>query len=392
MRPDFNVLIIAIVLSLFSAASAQNETAVQPSAINPAEPNAAISFPYTAVITEDNINIRSGAGTNYYVCGQLDKGDTVKVVTHKHSWSQIVPPKGGFSWISKQYVIPDPQDTGMGIVTGDNIRVYAGSDFLKPIHSTTVQTKLDKGQRVKLFGEPLDDYYKIVSPDGAYLWISTEFTRPVSEARDIIEKTYDANEPDFPAVEPGLSPTYIPAESKWLTKYKDIEERIQQQRQLPIEQQNYAEIKEQLTQIAQSKEAGKAARYAEFTLKQVARYELAIAVSQDMKAQDTELLNKQQKINNELSKKLEKIVDYGQFAAIGIIQTSNIYSSQIGAKLYTITDQAGQIVCYAVPTGLLGAEQVQDFIGKKIGLVGQIEPHQQTSKALVKFSKIIELN
>src|SRR3989339_603582 len=400
MRTGSNVLIIAIVFSLLLIVSAQLTAAAPPTVANPAkpsaasnaEPNAAISFPYTAVITEDNVNIRSGAGTNYYVCGQLNKGDMVKVVTQKYSWSQIVPPQGGFAWISKQYVAPDPQNQGIGIVTGDAVRVYSGSDFLKPIHSTTSPIKLDKGQRVKLLGEPQDDYYKIVPPEGAYVWISTEFTRPVSEAKSIVEKTYEPNEPNFPVAEPGLSPTYTSTESNLLAEYKSIEEKIRQQRQLPIEQQNYDEIKTQLTKIAESKEAGKAARYAEFTLKQIARYELAIAISQDMQTQNAELQKKQQDIDKNLNQKLETIVDYGQFAAIGILRPSNIYSSQVGAKLYTIMDQAGQIICYAVPSVPLGPEQIQNFIGKKVGIVGQIEPHQQTSKALVKFNKITELN
>ena len=94
-------------------------------------------FPYIAQITADNVNIRSGPGTNYYSCGKLYNANRAKVVARKFSWSQIVPPKGSFSWISKQYVEIDPNEPGSGIVTGDNVRVYAGSAHLKPIHSRT---------------------------------------------------------------------------------------------------------------------------------------------------------------------------------------------------------------------------------------------------------------
>jgi len=117
-------------------------------------------FPYDAEITGDNVYIRSGPGSNYYDCGKLNKGGKVKVVSHQFSWSCIVPPPGSFSWIYVPYVTIDPDNPGTGIVTGDGVRVYAGSDMVKPIHST-LQLKLDRGEKVKLLGEQKDNYYKI---------------------------------------------------------------------------------------------------------------------------------------------------------------------------------------------------------------------------------------
>ncbi|UCF43561.1 MAG: SH3 domain-containing protein [Planctomycetota bacterium] len=106
---------------------------------------AAPSFPYVAEVTAENVNIRSGPGTNYYRCGQINRGDAVKVVASKHSWSHIVPPPGSFSWISKQYIHIDADNPTVGIVTGDAVRVYAGSERLKPIHRTTLLLKLKRG-------------------------------------------------------------------------------------------------------------------------------------------------------------------------------------------------------------------------------------------------------
>jgi len=100
------------------------------------------TFPYTAEITGDDVYIRSGPGTNFYHCGKLNKGDKVKVVDKQFSWSRIVPPPGSFSWISMQYVRISLDDPSVGIVTGDNVRVYAGSDYVKPLYSTTLQGKL----------------------------------------------------------------------------------------------------------------------------------------------------------------------------------------------------------------------------------------------------------
>ena len=86
-------------------------------------------FPYIAEITGDNLYIRSGSGTNFYQCGKLNKGDRVKVVGRVFSWSRIVPPEGSFSWISARYIEVDSEDPTLGTVTGDNVRVYAGSEY-----------------------------------------------------------------------------------------------------------------------------------------------------------------------------------------------------------------------------------------------------------------------
>ena len=109
--------------------------------------NAAVpSFPYVAEITGNDVCIRSGAGTNYYDCGKLHQGMRVRVVSMKYGiWSQIVPPTGCFSWISKQYVEVSVDDPNVGVVTGDSVRVRAGSSNGNPLHSRTVQLTVGSG-------------------------------------------------------------------------------------------------------------------------------------------------------------------------------------------------------------------------------------------------------
>ena len=136
--------------------------------------------PSVAEVIGNDVHVRSGPGTNFYHCGKLYRGDRVQVLKSQQGWSCIVPPPGCFSWVAMQYVSINMENPTEGIITGDNVGVYAGSDYVEPIHSTSKQVVLNRGQNVKLLSEEKDDYYKIAPPELAYLWVSTQFLQPVS--------------------------------------------------------------------------------------------------------------------------------------------------------------------------------------------------------------------
>ena len=374
-----------------------------------------LSFPYMAEITGDNLYVRSGPGTNYYFCSKLNKGDKVKVVGKQFSWLRIVPPPGSFSWISMQYVKIDPDNTSSGTVTGDRVRVYTGSDYEEPLHSTYLQGKLNRGDKVRLLGEQKDDYYKIAPPNFAYMWVSNKFTKPLpGQAVKKVEPPTTTPPEVKPAttqptttqpsttqpkvVEPIIKPkeiikSVIPEPEKpetLLAKYEALQQQVQDERKKPIERQNYTEIKKGLTLIAENKNsdeaARKAARYAQYVLKQVKDLELVLAVDKQVKMQNEQLKDIRSKIEKNRSTKLAEFKDLSNLAIIGILQTFETY----GPGNYRILNDSGQTICYALPSPSLSHLTISKYIGKKVGLVGTIEPHKQTKGALVRFSKIVE--
>ena len=356
------------------------------------------AFPYVAEITGDNVYVRSGPGTNYYNSGKTNKGDKVKVVSRQFSWSCIVPPPGSFSWIYVPYVSIDPDSPGTGIVTGDKVRVYAGSDLVKPIHST-LQLKLDRGEKVKLLGEQKDNYYKIAPPSGAYLWVSTNFTRPVvaGTAPRVVE-TVDANKPpDVNDVNEVKVTTVVPpppkpsVEAKLLAEYKNLQKKILTERAKPLAGQDYSSIRKALKDIAANKEAGRVARYCEFVLKQIDRYELASIVSKQLALQNKQLKATQDRIERARTTRLAQVKNRGRFAVVGTLKTSSIYSPEPQLKHYRIVDDSGKTVCYARPAAETAAGDYDKLIDKKVGLTGTIAPHPQTGGAIVKFIKIEQL-
>ena len=391
MQSHINFFILIILAGLVSVGFAQ-ETAAPSGKSVAADDTSEVSvpsFPYVGEITGNDVYIRSGPGTNYYRCGKLNKADRVKVVSRRTVWSRIVPPAGSFSWISKRYVSIDPDNSAIGIVAGDAVRVYAGSNYREPIHSEILQLKLNKGEKVKLLGEEKDDYYKITPPTGAYLWVSTQYIKPLGPVGKVTLAIESKTEPrtDIPAV----VLTKISVESEKLKEYYALEKQAEAERAKPKPKQNYADIKKALVEIAGNKEAGKAARYSEFAIKQIEHFELALEVAKAVRLQDAQLQQIKERIDKARATRLAQVQDLGRFAVIGQFQISNIYGPEAELKHYRIIDDSGKTICYALPGDSASKVDLSKLVGRKVGMVGTIEPHPQTSRALVRFAEITEL-
>jgi len=396
---------VAICSLVFAAATAPSTSAGSATTAGAASA-ASATFPYTAEITGDAVNVRSGAGQPYYECGQLNKGERVQVIGSEYTWSKIKPPTRCYSLISSEYVKPDPENPGTGIVTGENVRVYAGSDSVKPIYSTSLQLKLNKGDKVKLLGAEVDKYYKITPPDGAYLWVSTSFTRPV--APDAVPavgtNTTTAIKINVaPAIDANATKTTTDANATKkstgvdangvttplvqtpMDKYKDLKKQVEQEQAKPFEQQNYSTIKEGLNALAADKATGNVARYAQAVLEQIATIELAMNAQNIVKQQSETLTKTQEQINKEHLAALATIKDLGKYAVMGKLQKFAVF----GTGYYRILDETGKTICTISPA--LTVKDYGNLLGKKVGVVGTIEPNSKMGTAEIKYSEIITL-
>ena len=164
--------ILTLVVALAASVGAQ----MVDSAADPLE------FPVEGVLTGSNVYIRSRALAEAYTCGKISRPVTVTVAGRDGNWLKIVPPEGVFSVIAKSYVRRDAEN--WGTVTGDKVRVRAGSSpLLADINAHYAeQGYLNTGHTVAIIGEG-SDFYKIVPPGGAYVWISARYVRlPGQEA------------------------------------------------------------------------------------------------------------------------------------------------------------------------------------------------------------------
>jgi len=55
-------------------------------------------------ITSNRVNIRAGAGINFTVLGQLNKGDRVVILDQPEGWYKIQPIKDSYGWISEDFI------------------------------------------------------------------------------------------------------------------------------------------------------------------------------------------------------------------------------------------------------------------------------------------------
>jgi len=372
MQVRINISILIILSAFAGMAAAQPEA---PSA-NDVKAEAATSLPYVGMVTGNNVYVRSGPGQNFYFCTQLNKGDTVTVVGEQFNWARIVPPPGSFSWISMRYVRVSAAEASKGTVTANGVRVYVGSEFFDPLRSDRSQVKLQREEEVELLGERKSDYYKISPPKGEYRWISRDYIEPISRPAPVYVGPNDTN------VGGVISPNAAPAPEK-LKMFYSLQERLDAERKKPIEQQNYASIKKQLSQLAEDASAGKAAKYAEYALKQVARCELALLVDRVVKQQDQQLKQVLEDIEKQKRERLADLPRLGRFAAMGKLLESNIFTAD-----YRIVDEFGNLICYAAPDESLSKAELESLLGEKVGLIGQIKAHPETAGVLVTFTKI----
>jgi uncharacterized protein YgiM (DUF1202 family) len=382
---------------------------------------AQMEFPQIAEVTGNDVNIRSGPGTSYYRCGKLNAGQKVTVVDILHNtWAKIVPPEGSYSWISKTYVQLNPSNPKVGVLTGDDVRVWAGSDFVEPLHSHSQQVKLYKGDIVELVGPPdIDaDYYKIKPPADAYLWMSMEHLKllgPVSAAKPAQPGAASQTPPAPPAGRAAITPPTLPpvspslpaegkeekpaAEEKTsetaqetakpaesaappaapsvdmlaIQKCAQLKTEIDEQLKKPLPEQSYVSIKEELNKILQTPDIDRAKLYAESLLKQIASYELAIEVHKQMKLQDQMLAETKAKIAAARETQREQAVPAeAKYLFVGVLKPSYIYTGRVGPRRFVILDQNKRILCYLITKDPSQQSKMESLTDKIVGIKGKI--------------------
>jgi hypothetical protein len=317
----------------------------------------------------------------------------VEVWGTEKTWSKITPPPGSFSWVATKHIVVDAAEPTIGIVVGQEAIVYAGSDFEKPMHSTSDQVILKRGDKTNLLNEEKDGYLKISPPPNSYLYVSSQFLRRLPPPKSVetpqteapsgvapvtVEVVPSAVESEEPVV------TEEPSrEALLLAEYYAIKKRVEEELLKPREAQSYAEIETSLIKLSENEESEKVAKYAQIFLSRIEGYKLAIKVGQEVAVQDELLKEATLRINRARSQRLAEAPKLGRFAVIGMFKRSNV-----NLRRYRIVAASGRTLCYAQPVGSLADSELTQYLGKKVGLIGEIKAHAPSKSALVEFTTI----
>lgn len=168
-------------------------------------PALAQDYPFVGVINSDDVNIRSGAGQNYYPVMQLPRGALVEVHENLYHWYKITPPGGSFAYISKEFVKVDGAKAG-GIIVGQRVRVRAPSPA-GPDDSYKILLRLNDGDAVTILGVD-GGYYKIAPPADARFYVSQDLVDRATPEQIAVAKAGQ------PAPAPAPAPTPEPVMPK----------------------------------------------------------------------------------------------------------------------------------------------------------------------------------
>ena len=160
--------------------------------------------PFTGVVVDDRVEVRAGPGRAYYVVGELEQGDRVRVEQVLFGWNKIVAPDSTYSYISQAFVNAQG-DGSTGVVNADRREVKAGA-LNGPGLSYKTQAVLNRGDRVTILAEE-GDHYRIAPPDEAHVYLPPGSIRRANQLADLAEQAEPEAEPaEAPPVETPAPP------------------------------------------------------------------------------------------------------------------------------------------------------------------------------------------
>jgi uncharacterized protein YgiM (DUF1202 family) len=165
-------------------------------------------FQLVGEINTNQVAVHSGPSNSFYPTTKLKKGDKVTVVGKKGEWLKILPPEGSFSYVPQVYVARRGEGKVGRVNSPLNVRAGSSLNSMK----TTVQTKLDVDQDVTIVGVE-DEYFKIVPPEGAYLYINALYVTPQKVTGSQLAKADGTDAKGAPEVHAGPGTPTTPGQT-----------------------------------------------------------------------------------------------------------------------------------------------------------------------------------
>ncbi|MBS3733589.1 MAG: hypothetical protein KGY99_01540 [Phycisphaerae bacterium] len=137
--------------------------------------------PWVGQVTARDVNVRSSPTEHAsYECLRLSRPAKVTVVGEIEKWLKIQPPAGAFSIISnRDDLVRAGADGKTGTVVARNVNIRAGTrvhDWGELANHWHVQTQLDRGDKIVILAEK-SDFYRIKPPAGVHFYITRQYVK-----------------------------------------------------------------------------------------------------------------------------------------------------------------------------------------------------------------------
>lgn len=356
------------------------------------------SPPRMAEVTGTDVYVRSGPSSNHYPVVKLSAGDRVTVVGGNGEWHEIIPPSSVFSFISGDFV--DTGDNKTGVVSGDNVRVRAGSslpDFAK--NKYVVQTKLSRGAEISILGRDPDGYLRIEPPAGVTVWVHSGYVaflsgspKPASQPVALKTNTESkSGQPVAPAIvatkkvagsqDATPAPTRPRPSDEWT--FQGLPETPQRRTVAQLDEVVKAEMKKRVEDrvfttvitryevVAAQTEDEVAGRYASSRIKELSQMSAAIATLKASRIRNDKLEMLRRGFVDERARMREDLpaIPSG-LDAQGVLRTSALYPAGSFPQRYRLTDPTSRRERTLAYVELLpnSTIDVSAFLGKYIGV------------------------
>ncbi len=343
----------------------------------------AIRFPFNGKVTGSTVNVRSGPDINYYPTVRLMKGNSVRVVDEEYGWFKIVPPAGSFSLVAKQYV--DASGNKTGKVNSERVAIRAGSKFTDK--KSSLQLLAHKGLQVTILGSK-GEYYKIVPPEGAYLWISADYVKPavkeaapkiikqIKELKTIAKTPAPASSSSQPTTRPAVKKQKQDkggAFGKYTRQMKKLNKLYAKEMKKPLMERNFGRIIEGYKSIARQKDSKLASLYAGRQL-EIIDYQLRAQKGYDQLREIQKKFTQESRTIREKSAEsaLKEMKAPKLYQAAGILRVSNIFTGPLMPKRYRLIDPKRNKTIDYVELGGGGRINIAKYLGKYVGVYGKV--------------------
>ena len=366
----FRHLVLAMaILATSAAAAAQTAPAANPRPVPP----------YSAFISGDLVNIRSGPGLYYYAVVAAAQNTPVVVDSETRDWLALRPLPDVRGLVAESDVALSA-DGKTATVSAPTARVYASGPVAK--RRWCVMAMVPQGTALAVAGPAEGGFVRVVPPEGSHVYVLTQYVTPIASA--VPTPT------GGPVVSIEIAP---PTTDPAMQDYKDASAALAAELAKPVDQRDYDAVSARFADVAAKAEKAWLKSVAAREVRRIAAlkeeqeaYRRTVAIADRLDTRMTELATARAEAETEAQR--DAALQRPAFQATGVVAPLESLEGVDYPIKYKLIDQAGR------PVVVLQSDRynLADYVGKAVGVRGtrQFLPDWKTYLVTVDDLEVLE--